>query len=86
MDRICNEGYSTILLELAQKLNPQPLPLSLNTLVVNEDKDIFNLNEALEVVVVKTGLCNHPDLVSCDWNVCEAEGVAHWRWMPAECD
>ena len=93
VDRICHDGYSTILLELAQKLNlksaspfvnqAQPLstvnivnasminvPHSLNMLVVKEDRDIFDLSEALEVVVVNPGSCNHPGLTLCNWDVC----------------
>ena len=88
MNRICNDGYSTILLELAQKLKPavnpaQPqstvnivigsmlnVPLSSNTFVVKEDEDIFDMNEAVEAIVVNPGLCNHPDLTSCDWDEC----------------
>ena len=46
------------------------VPRPLNTLVVKEDEDIFDLNEEVEVVEVKSGLCNHPDITSCDWDVC----------------
>ena len=67
-------GYSAPLFALAQKLN-QELPLQFpvrpsNTLVVKEDEDIFDLNEEVEVVEVMSGLCNHPDITSCDWDVC----------------
>ena len=40
-----------------------------NTLVVKEDEDIFDLNEEVEVVDMKSGVCNHPDITSCDWCV-----------------
>ena len=46
------------------------VPRPLNTLVVKEDEDIFDLNEEVEVVEVKSALCNHPDITSYDWNVC----------------
>ena len=45
------------------------VPRPLNTLVVKEDEDIFDLNEKVEVVDMKSGVCNHPDITSCDWCV-----------------
>ena len=51
-------------------VSPVNVPRPLNTLVVKEDEDIFDLNEEVEVVDVKSGLCNHPDITSCDWDVC----------------
>ena len=95
MDRICNDGRSTILLELTQKLNQEPAPVSpvvnpaqpqstvnlvnesminaprsLNMFVVKEDENIFDLNEAVEVVEVNSGSCNHPDIMLCNWDEC----------------
>ena len=46
------------------------VPRPLNTLVMKEDMDIFDLNEEVEVVDMKSGVCNHPDITSCDWDVC----------------
>ena len=46
------------------------VPRPLNTLVVREDVNIFDLNEEVEVVEVNSGLCNHPDITSYDWDVC----------------
>ncbi|OAO18018.1 STE family protein kinase [Blastocystis sp. ATCC 50177/Nand II] len=46
------------------------VPRPLNTLVVKEDEDIYDLNEEVEVVDMKSGLCNHPDITSCNWDVC----------------
>ena len=42
----------------------------LNTLVVKEDVDIFDLNDEADVIDMKSGLCNHPDITSCNWDVC----------------
>ena len=74
MERISRLGYSAPLLALAQMLNQelplQPLVRPLNTLVVKEDVDIFDLNKEVEVVDMKSGVCNHPDITSCDWDVC----------------
>ena len=67
-------GYSAQLLSLAQKLNQelpsQPSVRPSNTLVVKEDVDIYELNEEVEVVEMKSGLCNHQDTTSFDWDVC----------------
>ena len=41
-----------------------------NTLVVKEDEDIYDLNKEVEVVDMKSGVCNHPDITSCNWDVC----------------
>ena len=46
------------------------VPRPLNTLVMKEDVDIYDLNEEVEVVDMKSGVCNHPDITSCDWDVC----------------
>ena len=46
------------------------VPRPLNTLVVKEDVNIFDLNKEVEVVDMKSGMCNHPDITSCDWDVC----------------
>ena len=46
------------------------VPRPLNTLVMKEDVDIFDLNEEVEVVDMKSGVCNHADITSCDWDVC----------------
>ena len=42
----------------------------LNTLVIKEDMDIFDLNDEADVIDMKSGLCNHPDITSCNWDVC----------------
>ena len=51
-------------------VSPVNVPRPLNTLVVKEDVNIFDLNEEVEVVDMKSGLCNHPDITSCNWDVC----------------
>ena len=51
-------------------INFADVTIAPNTLVVKEDESIFDLNEEVEVVKVKSGLCNHPDITSCDWDVC----------------
>ena len=45
------------------------VPRPLNTVVVREDVGIYDLNEEVEVVEVNSGLCNHPDTTSFDWDV-----------------
>ena len=45
------------------------VPRPLNTLVVKEDVDIYDLNEEVEVVDMKSGVCNHADITSFDWDV-----------------
>ena len=51
-------------------VSPVNVPRPLNTLVVKEDEDIYDLNKEVEVVDVKSGMCNHPDITSCNWDVC----------------
>ena len=67
-------GYSAPLFALAQKLNQelpsQPLVRPLSIFVVKEDVGIFDLNEEVEVIDMKSDLCNHSDITSCDWDVC----------------
>ena len=46
------------------------VPRPLNTLVVREDVGIYELNEEVEVVDMKSGVCNHHDITSFDWDVC----------------
>ena len=46
------------------------VPRPLNTLVVREDVGIYDLNEEVEVVDMKSGVCNHSDITSCDCDVC----------------
>ena len=46
------------------------VPRPLNTLVVREDVDIYELNKEVEVVDMKSGVCNHSDITSFDWDVC----------------
>ena len=46
------------------------VPRPLNTLVVKEDEDIYDLNKEVEVVDMKSGVCNHADITSRDWDVC----------------
>ena len=46
------------------------VPRPLNTLVMKEDEDIYDLNEKVEVVDMKSGVCNHADITSYNWNVC----------------
>lgn len=46
------------------------VPRQLNTFTMKVDEDIFVLNESMEGIVMKSGLCNHPDISSCNWNVC----------------
>ena len=61
------QPYPSVNIDYVSGVN---VPRPLNTLVVKEDEDIFDLNEEVEVVEVKSGLCNHPDITSCDWDVC----------------
>ena len=61
------QPYPSVSIDYVSGVN---VPRPLNTLVVKEDEDIFDLNEEVEVVEVKSALCNHPDITSYDWNVC----------------
>ena len=61
------QPYPSVNIDYVSGVN---VPRPLNTLVVKEDVGIYDLNEEVEVVEVKSGLCNHPDITSCDWDVC----------------
>ena len=61
------QPYPSVNIKYASTVN---VPRPLNTLVVKEDEDIYDLNKEVEVVDMKSGVCNHADITSYDWNVC----------------
>ena len=68
-----NPSHSIVQPSPSMNIDPDStvnVPRPLNTLVVKEDEGIFDLNEEVEVVEVKSALCNHPDITSCNWDVC----------------
>ena len=68
-----NPSHSIVQPSPSMNIDPDStvnVPRPLNTLVVREDVDIYDLNEEVEVVDMKSGVCNHSDITSCDWDVC----------------
>ena len=68
-----NPSHSIVQPSPSMNIDPDStvnVPRPLNTLVVKEDEDIYDLNKEVEVVDMKSGVCNHPDITSCDWDVC----------------
>ena len=61
------QPYPSVNIKYVSTVN---VPRPLNTLVVKEDVNIFDLNKEVEVVDMKSGMCNHPDITSCNWDVC----------------
>ena len=61
------QPYPSVNIDYVSGVN---VPRPLNTLVVKEDEDIYDLNKEVEVVDMKSGVCNHADITSYDWNVC----------------
>ena len=68
-----NPSHSIVQPSPSMNIDPDStvnVPRPLNTLVVREDESIFDLNKEVEVIEVKSGSCNHPDITLCDWDVC----------------